>query len=499
MKRNFKILLVLCLALLAGFLVLLLPNAHSRRELTKYKEQLRAQGEKLLISELAPVFPLNPSNGAPKLISVVKNLPASQNSRQAMSMVAPGWARIGYSNVSPVAMLEYTQNLHAVSELRDALNTPVFDFHPNYFSGSAMRLDFLAHLKGAELLTSAMVVEALQAGDFSEARADLLASVDVIRRFNQEPLLISGLVRAAMAWIAVGATWEALQAEQWTDGQLAELQARWQELEFLDTAGATLNMERAMMIDTFAAARKSYTPTPAMALVSLTNTPTGSLLQDAMEQPRQTFNRMVDRYPRYWTWKASWSHDEELYCLQIIDAALTAARQAKASGAFVPAMSEFTRQATNVHNLHPAGDEHFRIVGFSPDGASYGRYLMKLADVEIMRRLMVTAIALKRFHLVHGAYPERLEILVPDYLQRPPIDPMDGKPLRYRLRPGGEFLLYSVGEDGEDNGGDANRVARGNLNFWVSARDAVWPSPATREGMEEYYKDLESATNGVAK
>jgi hypothetical protein len=499
MKRNFTILLVLCLVLVAGFLLLLMPNAHSRRELARYKEQLRAHGEKLLISELAPVFPLDPSNGAPKLISVVKNLPASQNSRQAMPMVAPGLARIGYTNVSAVAMLEYTQNLHAVSELREALNTPVFDFHPNYFSGSAMRLDFLAQLKGAELLTSAMVVEALQAGDFSEARADLLASVDVIRRFNNEPLLISGLVRAAMTWIAVGATWEALHGDQWTDGQLAELQARWQDLAFLDTAGPTLDMERAMMIDAFAAARKSYTPTPAMAVVSLTNTPTGSLLRDAMEQPRQTFNRMVDRYPRYWTWKASWSHDEELYCLQIIDAAVNAARQTKAGGAFLPALNEFTRQATNVYNLHPGGGEHFRIIGCSPDGASYRRYLMRLADVETMRRLLVVAIALKRFQLVHRTYPERLELLVPDCMPQLIIDPMDGKPLRYRLKPSGDFLLYSVGEDGEDNGGDATPVARGNLNNWVTARDAAWPRPATSQGMEEYYKGLESVTNGVAK
>ena len=229
--------------------------------------------KKLLVIELAPTFLPKLSNGAPALKAVVQKLPASVDPPKAMSMVAPGLARIGHTNVSPAAMLEYTQNLHAVSELRDALNAPEFDFQLDYASGAALRLDFLAHLKGAEILTSSSVLEALQAGDFSEARADLLASVDVIRMYNKEPLLISGLVRVAMARIALGATWEALQADQWEyDSQLADLQAHWQGLEFLDTTEPTLNIERAMMIDAFAV-RERFTTPRSPGLLQLSRTP----------------------------------------------------------------------------------------------------------------------------------------------------------------------------------------------------------------------------------
>lgn len=240
MKSRFKILLALILALASGFILLSLLHARSRRAVADYKQQLRAKGEKLLISELAPISLPNPSNGAPAFKAVMQHFPGSSNYPTAMAMVAPGLARIGYTNLSPGLMLEYTQNVHATLELRKALNATVFDFHLDYSLGFALPLDNLAALKKAELLASATAVEALQAGDFSEAHADLLVGADLVRLFNNEPLLISGLVRAAMARLALCATWEALQVEQWTDRELSELQTRWQDMDLFVAAEPAL-------------------------------------------------------------------------------------------------------------------------------------------------------------------------------------------------------------------------------------------------------------------
>jgi hypothetical protein len=63
-----------------------------------------------------------------------------------------------------------------------------------------------------------------------------------------------------------------------------------------------------------------------------------------------------------------------------------------------------------------------------------------------------TALGVGRFRLAEGRLPESLEALVPKFIEAVPIDPFDGKPLRYkRLEKG--YTIYSVGEDGEDNGG----------------------------------------------
>lgn len=53
-----------------------------------------------------------------------------------------------------------------------------------------------------------------------------------------------------------------------------------------------------------------------------------------------------------------------------------------------------------------------------------------------------------------GGYPSRLEELVPGYLPRVPVDVFSGGPLVYRASENG-YILYSVGQNGQDDGGVA--------------------------------------------
>ena len=61
-----------------------------------------------------------------------------------------------------------------------------------------------------------------------------------------------------------------------------------------------------------------------------------------------------------------------------------------------------------------------------------------------------TLLAMKAYKLDKGRLPETLEQLVPEYLDAVPIDDFDGMPLRYNAA---KKIIYSVGEDLEDNGG----------------------------------------------
>ena len=61
---------------------------------------------------------------------------------------------------------------------------------------------------------------------------------------------------------------------------------------------------------------------------------------------------------------------------------------------------------------------------------------------------------------------------------------MDGKPLRYHALPDGQFLLYSIGVDGEDNGGDASPPKEKGRPQWSDGRDWVWPLPASSTEIE---------------
>jgi hypothetical protein len=72
-----------------------------------------------------------------------------------------------------------------------------------------------------------------------------------------------------------------------------------------------------------------------------------------------------------------------------------------------------------------------------------------------------TGLAIERYRLVNGKLPEQLTDLVPAFLAEVPIDPFDGLPIRYRRTEPG-YLLYSISDDREDNGGkDKEQVGKG--------------------------------------
>ena len=94
----------------------------------------------------------------------------------------------------------------------------------------------------------------------------------------------------------------------------------------------------------------------------------------------------------------------------------------------------------------------------------------------------LTMLALREYHRQHGDYPDTLDRLVPEYLPRLPLDYGDGETLRYRLTDDG-YVLYSVGDNGRDDGGDTSREGpsrpRGLDTVFSNARRPESRAPAT--------------------
>ncbi|HQU45687.1 MAG TPA: hypothetical protein PK867_22930 [Pirellulales bacterium] len=67
-------------------------------------------------------------------------------------------------------------------------------------------------------------------------------------------------------------------------------------------------------------------------------------------------------------------------------------------------------------------------------------------------RLLLAHVALRRYRFRDGKYPATLHELVPQYLDAAPVDPFNGQELIYRRHDEG-CRLYSVGPDGNDDGG----------------------------------------------
>jgi len=72
---------------------------------------------------------------------------------------------------------------------------------------------------------------------------------------------------------------------------------------------------------------------------------------------------------------------------------------------------------------------------------------------ETLNELLLVTLALHTYRLEQGHYPASLAELAPAYLQKLPDDPCAAEgTFHYRLK-GADYVLYSVGPDGKDDGG----------------------------------------------
>lgn len=85
------------------------------------------------------------------------------------------------------------------------------------------------------------------------------------------------------------------------------------------------------------------------------------------------------------------------------------------------------------------------------------------------------ACALERFRLAQGEYPETLDALVPQFIEKIPQDIIGGQPLHYRRTEDGQFLLYSVGWNETNDGGVVDKDKLGNED--KTQGDWVWQYP----------------------
>jgi hypothetical protein len=91
----------------------------------------------------------------------------------------------------------------------------------------------------------------------------------------------------------------------------------------------------------------------------------------------------------------------------------------------------------------------FRLAAYFHEGDRIGLEHFIMARFRLRAtRTLLAALAYER---THGRLPLKLDDLVPDFLNEVPADPFDENPIRYSRE---RRILYSVGTDQVDNGGE---------------------------------------------
>lgn len=478
-------------------------SSQLRKKVEQYKAQLREAGEKTTVEEITPpsvpaeknalalFYAANPVMGSTLNDCLVTNPPT------AMRMVAPGHGMIAWHQ----AEVRDSSQTNQWQDVRDALNSrlPAIDFYHlsagkerlqfdlDFSRGFSLLLPHLARVKHSTLIMSAAVLCDLQEGNTDSAVTNLHDALVLVRIWDREPLLISQLVRFAMVQILYSTQWELLKATNLSDSQLALLQTDWERMNLLDPAEDAFVGERVLGSLTVAQFRTSNAP-PDFTFGAGSGSwgSSGDWWEDLKDHGREVRDKM-----NFVLWKSSWSYDDELLLLKSSQVTASALRQVRTNGFYKDAIETSDRE---VQTMLATFQRENRIRIWMADSMAdiwsspemLPKSLIKLMTTEAAKQLAITAIALKRFELKHKQLPTHLDELVPDFVKTVPRDPVDGQPLRYRLNNDHSFTLYSIGENGIDDGGSATNAKASKSFSWQRGVDWVWPQPATAAEVEAF-------------
>jgi hypothetical protein len=112
---------------------------------------------------------------------------------------------------------------------------------------------------------------------------------------------------------------------------------------------------------------------------------------------------------------------------------------------------------------------------------SIGRSYSAAARTTALNRACDAGLAVELYRRRGGTLPESLKALVPEFLPEVPTDPFDGKPLRYVVSDG-DYAVYSVGADGKDDGGQGDLTGKPDVVFRVGVADGDAATSDAREG-----------------
>lgn len=446
LRRKLKFTLI---ALVAGIALLAVITRGTPDSVRAELDAMRAAGEPTDAASLATwISPVPASeNGAPKLLELIDGFRGADHTQVPRRARSWNATNLAWAAAERARLQSWRNDIHT------ALEATRFRYPLSVTNGIAgLAINHLSPVKNASTTLSfwASHSAALRLPD--ESATALLDAIRTARTFDDEPILISWLVRAACLWITANAMENALTLTPFPDARLAELQAAFLDADQAEFLSRALITERTFGLEVLQSSPSKY--------ATLNQVPSGIPgAPGASNVERITATLVQTGYQL----SGGQGSDTEYY-LKTLRELIEISRLSGPArmSALLELQNRFDKESNrwNRHRSRATAEALFEAAKKDQRTAA----ILRSASV---------GCAIERFRNAHqGQLPNSLTDLIPTYLPSIPLDPANDQPLRFRpLDPG--YVVYGVGPDGEDNQGNSVRK--------IGAGDAGTDLPFTVE------------------
>lgn len=342
-------------------------------------------------------------------------------------------------NGDPKRSAEFTLALLSRSEpvmtqIRQLTRRRGARFPLRYEDGMTIGFDHLTYVISAGRWFRLHARAFLALGRPDIACEDILDTLKLARLTTEDPLVLPQLVATAVWDDGLDGIHHGLENHSWSETDLDQFQKGLEGVDFYADMARALRMERASFlhwIETVVAKGK-------------------------LPAAKGSRNLVIPIYRTYCL-----PGDLTLYC-RVIQAWIDTLEHRPAQGLNEKSCPEPLMEYLAAH---PTLLDTYRIVLSKLALPGLSGTIGKATRAQTRTLQAQTAIALERFYLKNGTYPESLESLVPEFLAAVPLDPTTLRPLIYKRESPNRFRLWSVGWNAvDDNGAVERSSAKGD---WV--------------------------------
>ena len=355
-------------------------------------------------------------------------------------------------------------------QVREALKRPYARIESDYSQPFESLIPNFIMMRSFEQVLAQRAKCYLLLGQPEQALREVTLMHDLCRILERPPagkpiLLVDAMIDVAINGLYASTIADGLQRHAWQEPQLVALQEQLKGINLSPIVAAAFKMEQVAIIHTYEAHAAKLAFLYAFADLisdgasSSDKTKAGAFWR-RLKNPMHLFLKLAPR---------GWWYQNMVNCAVIESKSLDGfdLEHDTISPRF------FDEVAHNLNQFHDHKSPFKLLAAIAIPNTA--KATQTLAYNQTLVNEAQAVCALEHYHLAHGEYPETLDALAPQFIAKLPHDIIGGQPLHYRRTEDGKFLLYSVGWNETDDGGQVAFTKSGSVDR--KKGDWVWRYP----------------------